>query len=314
MQEFNFEELDIEKELEETEVDLESENALEEFLKSINVKNARDIPALKKTSERTKKILKNYCTRGNTQLRRNRVIEFYKCLDWLPFDQLDLSLLNKFDDSDRKILLKEIKIYLNRKEERQQRASNYRKEYQKRIMQHFKDKVPGHIKQELEKLRDYELNLIGHDRNWQYYFHFKSFKKIDEFVNLTPAERLSIFKDFKKDVWSYKNNRDINLSWKEDYIKPCHKHWDDDIVKSINWEETKKQYNHRNKHTRKDIERDITLDYSILGVSVGADLDTIKKKYRQLAKLYHPDRPEGNENKMKEIISAYQRLIKQGNK
>ncbi len=51
--------------------------------------------------------------------------------------------------------------------------------------------------------------------------------------------------------------------------------------------------------------------YKILGVSEKADKDEIRKKYRALAKKYHPDRNKGDktaEERFKEISEAYQVL------
>ncbi len=50
--------------------------------------------------------------------------------------------------------------------------------------------------------------------------------------------------------------------------------------------------------------------YEILGVDKSADTKTIKKKFRELAKKYHPDinKEEGTEEKFKDIQEAYEVL------
>ncbi len=48
--------------------------------------------------------------------------------------------------------------------------------------------------------------------------------------------------------------------------------------------------------------------YQILGISKNATKDEIKKAFREKAHLYHPDKPEGDEKKFKEINEAYQVL------
>jgi len=48
--------------------------------------------------------------------------------------------------------------------------------------------------------------------------------------------------------------------------------------------------------------------YSVLGVDKNATQDEIKKAYRKLAHKYHPDKQGGDENKFKEVNSAYQVL------
>jgi len=48
--------------------------------------------------------------------------------------------------------------------------------------------------------------------------------------------------------------------------------------------------------------------YEILGVSKDATAEEIKKAFRKLAHQYHPDKPNGDETKFKEINEAYQVL------
>lgn len=45
--------------------------------------------------------------------------------------------------------------------------------------------------------------------------------------------------------------------------------------------------------------------YTILGINKNATHDEIKKAYRKLTIKYHPDKPNGDENKFKEISEAY---------
>jgi len=49
--------------------------------------------------------------------------------------------------------------------------------------------------------------------------------------------------------------------------------------------------------------------YDILGVNKDAGVDVVTKRYRELARKYHPDRPGGVREKFEQITDAYQTLI-----
>jgi DnaJ-class molecular chaperone len=48
--------------------------------------------------------------------------------------------------------------------------------------------------------------------------------------------------------------------------------------------------------------------YELLGINKNASTDEIKKAYRKLSLQYHPDRPNGNADKFKQIGEAYETL------
>ena len=48
--------------------------------------------------------------------------------------------------------------------------------------------------------------------------------------------------------------------------------------------------------------------YDILGVTESASSSEIKNAYRRLSMEYHPDRPNGDEEKFKKIGEAYETL------
>jgi len=48
--------------------------------------------------------------------------------------------------------------------------------------------------------------------------------------------------------------------------------------------------------------------YAILGLKPNSPLDEVKKRYRVLANLFHPDRPGGYEEAMKLLNRAYEQI------
>jgi curved DNA-binding protein len=57
----------------------------------------------------------------------------------------------------------------------------------------------------------------------------------------------------------------------------------------------------------------MTDPYFVLGVDRTASEEDIKSAYRRLAKKYHPDRPDGNEEKFKRVSEAYESIKNQNN-
>lgn len=52
-------------------------------------------------------------------------------------------------------------------------------------------------------------------------------------------------------------------------------------------------------------------NYDVLKIPYGSSKDEVKKAFRKLAHIHHPDKPGGDEKKFKEINRAYTDLMKQ---
>lgn len=51
-------------------------------------------------------------------------------------------------------------------------------------------------------------------------------------------------------------------------------------------------------------------NYEILELQPNAEPAEIKKAFYRLAKIYHPDRPDGNEEVYREVVRAYNELMR----
>jgi len=63
-------------------------------------------------------------------------------------------------------------------------------------------------------------------------------------------------------------------------------------------------------------EPEMALDwaYAIMGLKTDAPVEEIKKRYKNLAFLYHPDRPGGYDEAFKILGRAYDRIMKEKGK
>ena len=50
--------------------------------------------------------------------------------------------------------------------------------------------------------------------------------------------------------------------------------------------------------------------YAILGLPPSASLEEVKRRYKQLSRIYHPDKEGGYEEAMKLLNNAYEQIIK----
>lgn len=50
--------------------------------------------------------------------------------------------------------------------------------------------------------------------------------------------------------------------------------------------------------------------YAVLGLPQNASIEQVKKRYRQLSMIYHPDREGGYSEAMKRVNQAYQKIMK----
>lgn len=271
------------------------------------------LPVFAHLSADSKRQLEDYLLSGNTAFRQKRLLEFFKTLDWLaPGESCDDRILQKLSHSLRRQLSREIEDYRNQKAQNRMENAEKREQYKLRIFEYFRIKVPSADKALLESLRDYELNLTGRDVNWRHYFTLDSFKKIDAFIRASAEERQAWFAQFRRDVDTYKKNYDkIHRAQYEQAGGHTFNFDDwcdmmgDEIPRSGN---RSGQSGTGSRQASAQPGNSIYQAYQTLQVQMGASQETVKKQFRKLTLSYHPDLPNGSEEKMKAIIGAYEEI------
>lgn len=271
-----------------------------------------DLPVFAHLSADSKRQLEDYLVSGNTTFRQKRLLEFFKTLDWIaPGEDCDDRLLQKLPHSLRRQLSREIEDYRNQKAINRMQNAEKREEYKLRIFEYFRIKVPSADKALLESLRDYELNLTGRDVNWRHYFTLDSFKKIDAFIRASAEERQAWFAQFRKDVDTYKKNYEkIHRAQYEQ--ASAHTFNFDDWCDMMDDEMPRSGQSRQSQgHSRQKAaspENSVYQAYRTLQVEANASREQVKKQFRKLTLSYHPDLPNGSEEKMKSIIGAYEEI------
>lgn len=268
------------------------------------------MPVFEYLSAGTRRALEAYLSGGNRGFREKRVLEFFRMIDWTPpGEPCDLRLLHKLPAPQLKQLGREIEDYRMQKARQRVENSEKREQYRLRVFEYFRIKVPPADKALLESLRDYELDLTGRDVNWRHHFTLDSFKKIDAFIQADTAERMRLFTAFKKDVDTYKKNYD-KLHNPHYFQQPCgHAYsFDDWCEQYAETAEGNRQERTRQKPHATAPANPVYQAYRTLQLEWGASSEAVKKQFRRLTLAYHPDLPNGSEERMKAVIAAYQEI------
>lgn len=259
-----------------------------------------------------------YLSEGNPSFRAQQLLEFFKCLDWLPVEEIPKNPLKKMSPAVQRQIHREINGYLEHKATTRQKNSERRKAHVLKVYEYYRQHVSPQDKALLESLRDYELNRTGRDINWQHYFSFKSFKKIDEFLASPHLERLLKIEAFKEDVKTYQRNQ-------EKLRHQAHCMGDDGLIFDFDdwcdWMEASGHDGNFHKHGPSDAKggqkqqnsvrsaaSPLLQAYTLLQVNSASSLSDVKKQFRQLTLQHHPDMPGGSTERMKELIGAYERI------
>ncbi len=253
-----------------------------------------------------------YLAEGNAAFREKKATEFFKSVDWLPYDSLMADRwLQKLPLSLLRPLKRDVADYLASKAVAKTENAQKRDDYRLRIIEYFRHKIPHSDKLLLESLRDYELNLTGRDVNWRHHFTLDSFRRIDDFVDAVPDARLLRINQFRKDVDTYKKNYE-KIKYAQTHAGE-HGFSFDDWCEAMGDEiplrgKPNNNHQHQRAHSTPMPKTPAMKAYETLQLQWGTPLDGVKKQFRRLTLTHHPDLPTGSEEKMKTLVSAYQEI------
>jgi hypothetical protein len=278
------------------------------------------LPAYEFLSAEVKGALEAFIAEGNRALREQQLTEFLKAVDWLPLNEIPKHPLKKMPLATQRIFLEGLQGYLSDKAQKKRKSAEKRKEHTLNVYDYYRKTMSTGDKALLESLRDYELNRTGRDVNWQHYFSFKSYKKIDEFIQESVAIRTQRIEAFKRDVETYVKNKaklEGHGCFGEDTTGFNFDDWCDWVIHhSEETQETQSSHHHKH-HTHHKNQRSSPIKptsplekaYSVLQLHPQVtNFQDVKKQFRQLTLKFHPDMPGGNTERMKELIGAYETI------
>lgn len=272
------------------------------------------IPAFEHLSPASMQALEAYQAQGNSQFKSRQLLEFFKSLDWMPVDAIKPNPIEKLAETDARRIYREIEAYLAQKATQRQKNTERRKAHQLSVFEYFRTHVSPQDKALLESLRDYELNRTGRDANWQHYFSFKSYKKIDEFRLSTLRERQQRIEAFQADVETYQKNveklRHQAHCMGDDGLPFNFDDWCDWAIdeETFQTRQTTGQGHKTSGNGRRTSLSPLERAFQCLCLKPNASMPEVKKQFRQMTLAHHPDMPGGNAERMKELIAAYEAI------
>ena len=256
--------------------------------------------------------LELFLAEGNARHRAKKLNDLAQSVDWLKVSQLDWTGLRKLPASLKRQILQAVRHYERDKAAARAEKSTKAQAYRDRVDTYFRETVSRQDKRFLEGLRDFELNLTGRDVNWQHHCRFKSFKRIDAFINSSQHEREAFVRAFQADVLLYKKNLDKLQAAAEAANNPdsyvTDDEWLEEAVRQAQQSRQTGQGHNQNRsryQSKPSASSRKAQALKQLGLDASADQITIKKRFRALTLKHHPDRPGGSEDTMKRMIEAY---------